>query len=121
MIIDNSNQYRDKLKIILERRSREVLGMFGSEAVSELSESNVVSLLKGAKDYWKDIYRPALTSLSCEAVGGNPSATNEAALIVTLAAAGIGIHDDIIDQSEMSHFRRTIPGRLIEHYSLAIY
>ena len=60
--------------------------------------------------YWKDTYRAVLASLSCEAVGGNPDDTEDISLSITLLAAGLGIHDDIIDRSKDKHFRRTIFG-----------
>jgi geranylgeranyl diphosphate synthase type I len=67
--------------------------------------------LEDVKGYWKDFLRPALTSFSCEAVGGQPEIADDVSLMFTLAAAGIGIHDDIIDKSLRKHFRRTTPGR----------
>jgi geranylgeranyl diphosphate synthase type I len=100
-----------KLTMMLEKRSREVLERFSQEAVSGLSYPKLISMMEDVKAYWKDTQRPALTSFSCEAVGGQPSMAADASLIITLAAAGMGIHDDIIDKSENKHFRETILGR----------
>ncbi|MGD9131952.1 MAG: polyprenyl synthetase family protein [Candidatus Bathyarchaeota archaeon] len=66
--------------------------------------------MEDVKGYWTDMFRPALTSFSCEAVGGQPEIVDDASLMFTLAAAGIGIHDDIIDKSSKKHFRMTILG-----------
>jgi geranylgeranyl diphosphate synthase type I len=60
--------------------------------------------------YWKDMLRPALASFCCEAVGGQPDATDDLGLMVTLIAAGMGVHDDIVDKSSNKHFRMTILG-----------
>ncbi len=51
-----------------------------------------------------------MTVYSCEAVGGRVSMAKEAGLMITLTAAGMGIHDDIIDKSQNKHFRETILG-----------
>jgi geranylgeranyl pyrophosphate synthase len=100
-----------KLTAMLEKRSREVLERFSQEAVSGFGYPKLVSMVEDVKAYWKDIQRPALTSFSCEAVGGQPSMADDGSLMITLAAAGMGIHDDIIDKSENKHFRETILGR----------
>jgi geranylgeranyl pyrophosphate synthase len=57
------------------------------------------------------VFRPALAALSCEAVGGQPEATDDAGLMFALASAGFGLHDDIIDRSDRKHFATTILGR----------
>jgi geranylgeranyl pyrophosphate synthase len=49
-------------------------------------------------------------SLACEAVGGNPKLTEEAASSLILVAAGIDIHDDIIDKSLVKDYGQTILG-----------
>lgn len=100
-----------KLTKILEKRSREVIERFCQEAISDFSYPDLISMAEDVKAYWKDIQRPALTSFSCEAVGGQPSMADDAGLMITLVAAGMGIHDDIIDKSENKHFRETILGR----------
>jgi geranylgeranyl pyrophosphate synthase len=46
---------------------------------------------------------------SCEAVGGNVETVTDAGVMVALASAGFGIHDDIIDKTSKKHFRKTIP------------
>lgn len=56
------------------------------------------------------MFRPSLTSFSCEAVGGEPEMADEAGLMFTLASSGFGIHDDILDRSSQKHLRMTIMG-----------
>jgi geranylgeranyl diphosphate synthase type I len=70
----------------------------------------LLAALEDVKSYWKDFNRPTLTCLSCEAVGGDPEIAETAGLMFTLASAGFGIHDDIIDRSLHKHLRRTILG-----------
>lgn len=62
------------------------------------------------KKYWKDKFRPALTSFSCEAVGGDREMAKDVATMFTLASAGFGIHDDILDKSLHKGLRRTVFG-----------
>ena len=110
-MLSNNDSNRKKLITILDRRSQEVLQAFRRATIAGINDADVVSILEGINVYWKDIYRPALTSFSCEAVGGEISIAEDASLMITLSAAGMGIHDDIIDRSDVSHFRRTILGR----------
>ncbi len=62
-------------------------------------------------EIWNNSAHPALLSLSCEAVGGNPDDTTNisAALVVLTGAADI--HDDIIDQSLTKYGKPTIFGK----------
>jgi geranylgeranyl diphosphate synthase, type I len=70
----------------------------------------LLSALNDVKKYWRDLSRPALTSLSCEAVGGKLGEAEDVSLMLTLGSSGFGIHDDIIDRSLNKHLRMTIYG-----------
>lgn len=100
-----------KLKLILEKRSQEVLGKFRRVSVSNFSNKELIAILEDVNAYWKDFQRPALASFACQAVGGEPTMADDASLLIGLAAAGMGIHDDIIDKSINKHFRKTILGK----------
>jgi len=101
---------RTKLLLILKERSQEVLKGFRQMTISEFNEPELISIMQDINSYSKDIYRPALTSFSCEMVGGC-SSTYEASLMIALITAGMAIKDDIIDKSKYTHYRETIPGR----------
>jgi geranylgeranyl pyrophosphate synthase len=58
-------------------------------------------LIKNHLIFWKDYYRPTLISLSCEAVGGNSEDAIPAIILITITGAGIGLHDDIIDDTKL--------------------
>ena len=75
--------------------------------ISGVEEPKFLEILNYFKDYWKDFFRPTLTSLSCEAIGGECELAEDAALMFTLASSGFGIHDDIIDKSEIKHRNMT--------------
>lgn len=60
--------------------------------------------------YWRDVVRPSLISLACEAVGGDPSITAPIGKSLTLLSGATDIHDDIIDKTMMKGKRKTVPG-----------
>ena len=78
---------------------------------SGIQENRLLEVLNYMKKYWKDYFRPTLTSLSCEAVGGEFEIAEDAGLVFTLASSGFGLHDDILDKSLFKHLRETILGR----------
>jgi len=62
-------------------------------------------------NYWQDVLHPAFVSLSCEAVGGNPSSTTQLSAALVLLAGAADIHDDIIDQSLTKGTKPTVFGK----------
>jgi len=97
-----------ELTALIQERGLNVLEKFKRVIFPGVEHSKLLSSLEDVKSYWKDAYRPALTSFSCEAVGGKPEDAITVSIMITLAGAGIGIHDDLIDKSLTKHFRRTI-------------
>lgn len=100
----------EELKTLLEERSKEVLLKFRQTAVLGIKNPELITVLETVTKYWTDAFRPALASFCCEAVGGKPNETEDVSLMITLMAAGLGIHDDIIDKSTSKHFRMTLLG-----------
>jgi geranylgeranyl pyrophosphate synthase len=98
------------LNVILEEKSTNALQRFREVATSGVKDEKLLVILEDVKRYWKDSFRPALTSLCCEVVGGQPQLANDAGLMFTLASSGFGIHDDIVDNSTSKHLRHTIYG-----------
>jgi len=110
-MIKEKRKYSDgELRSLIEDIGRKPLELFGQEAVSGVSSSELLPVLKSVKSGWKDIFRPALAALSCEAVGGSRGATECTGVMFTLTAAGIAIHDDIIDKSLSQGFKVTVVG-----------
>jgi geranylgeranyl pyrophosphate synthase len=109
--LDNSKTLINKeLSSLLQDRSKNVLSRFGYAINQGITIPELKQMLTNVNRYWKDILRPSLTSLCCEAVGGPQNITYNASLMVTLISAGMGIHDDIIDKSTNKHFRMTLSG-----------
>jgi geranylgeranyl diphosphate synthase type I len=94
----------------MEAKSQKVLQRFGRVITEGVSHPELLSILNYLRGYWKEILRPALTCFSCEAVGGSMETAEDAGLMLTLAAAGTQIHDEIIDKSSRNFFRKTIYG-----------
>jgi geranylgeranyl pyrophosphate synthase len=99
-----------KHNALIEERSQGILERFAKVAVAGVNNPNLLAAMADVAKYWRDVSRPALTSFSCEAVGSNPEMASDAALMFTLASAGFGIHDDILDKSPNKHLRMTILG-----------
>jgi geranylgeranyl diphosphate synthase type I len=104
----NGEISREELAELLQLRGEKVLEKFEEVLFSGIQNPRLLSILEDVNKRGKDTYRPALISLSCEAVGGEPDDTVTVSLMISLAGAGIGIHDDIIDKSETKGFMRTI-------------
>ncbi|MCX8153349.1 MAG: polyprenyl synthetase family protein [Candidatus Bathyarchaeota archaeon] len=60
---------------------------------------------------WQDFLHPALLSIACEAVGGQPELTTEVGAAIVLLAGGADIHDDIIDESTIKGTQLTVYGK----------
>jgi geranylgeranyl diphosphate synthase type I len=89
-------------KLVVQR----ILKKFAEQTTSGLSNIELLSIMSYVQDYWKEPYRPALISLSCEAVGGNSGDVEDAGVVMSMLVAGMAIHDDIIDRSVKKHFNR---------------
>lgn len=92
---ENGGRIADKAKKIL----------LEDPALEELHEP-----LTFIKENWRDL-TPAMMRLSCEAVGGKPEETNDAALALSLMNLSFTIWDDIIDSAPYKMFRPTVFGK----------
>lgn len=99
------------LNELISQKAKSVLETFTIEIGSGIENPRLSDVIKHVKNNALDVYRPALIAFSCEAVGGKAEDTDIVSLMISLAGAGIGIHDDIIDNSKTKGFRRTILGR----------
>jgi geranylgeranyl pyrophosphate synthase len=92
---DNGAKVADKAKIVLLEDPR----------LKELHEP-----LEFISKNWRDL-TPALMSLSCEAVGGRPEETYDAALAMCLMNLSFTIWDDIVDNAKSKTFKPTVFGK----------
>ena len=115
-------------KYNIEERCRKILedngGMVADKARTILLEDPALKDLRAPLEFisknWRDPLTPALMSLSCEAVGGCPEETHEAALAMSLMNLSFSIWDDIIDKATSKSFKPTLFGKFGEGIALII-
>jgi geranylgeranyl diphosphate synthase type I len=110
MTLEHKEPADKGINTIIKERCKKILEKFGQVAISHVKDPKLLAALEDVKNYWRDLNRPSLTLFSCEAVGGDPEISEDAALMLTLASSGFGLHDDILDRSENKHLRMTILG-----------
>lgn len=107
---------------MFKKRGAKALQMAKKEVLEEKVESLKVreALKYFMTRYWHDTARPAMLSLACEAVGGDPDATVPIAVPMTLLSGAVDIHDDIIDQSKSKEGRPTVYGKFGKEVALLV-
>jgi heptaprenyl diphosphate synthase len=118
----SSNKAFRELQRLFEQRGRKVFEMAKQAILEEKIESKEIEKAFNyfATEYWRDLARPTLLSLCCEAVGGNPQATFSVAISTSLISGGVDIHDDIIDLSEVKNARPTVYGKFGKDIALLV-
>jgi len=112
----------EQVEKLLEERGKEALEIARNEVLQEKFESNEVqeALRYFMTEYWYDVTRPALMSLVCEAVGGDPDKVTPVAVSMILISGAIDIHDDIIDESKTKGPRPTVLGKFGRDIALIV-
>jgi len=70
--------------------------------------------------YWNETTRPALLSIACEALGGDPDMTTPIATPLILISGAVDIHDDIIDQTKSKRNHMTVYGKFGKDIALLV-
>ncbi|MCL4429887.1 MAG: polyprenyl synthetase family protein [Chloroflexi bacterium] len=103
----------EQVKMLLTERSKKAIEQARQAVLEEQIKHEPLreALRYFMEEIWFNAAHPALLSLACEAVGGDPEATTNisAALVVLTGAADI--HDDIIDQSLTKDAKPTVYGK----------
>jgi len=107
---------------IFKKRGKKALEMAKREILKEKIECKAVkeALTYFMNKYWLDYSRPALLSMACEAVGGDPEITTFIAVPMTLLSGAVDIHDDIIDQSKEKRGKPTVYGKFGSDIALLV-
>lgn len=107
---------------ILEKRGKNALEIARKTIFQEKIECKEIreALHYFMTEYWHDVSRPALLSLACEAVRGDPDITTPIAVPMILISGAIDIHDDIIDQSGKKRNQRTVLGKFGKDIALLV-
>jgi geranylgeranyl pyrophosphate synthase len=103
----------EQIRTLIEERGRKALEMSKQAILNEQIEN--ISLRDALRYFmeetWSHVPHPALLSLACEAVGGQPDATTQVGAALALLAGAADIHDDIIDQSTIKGSKPTVFGK----------
>jgi geranylgeranyl diphosphate synthase type I len=118
----SQEEMMEQVQKLLEERGRKALEMARKTVLEEEIECKEIreALKYFMTEYWHDVARPALLSLCCEAVGGDPEVTIPIAIPLSLISGGIDIHDDIIDQSKIKGSRPTVLGKFGKDIALLV-
>lgn len=73
-----------------------------------------------SQEIWRDFQHPALLSLACKAVGGNPDKVLNIGASIAMLSGASDIHDDIIDQSESKASKLTVYGKFGSDIALLV-
>jgi geranylgeranyl diphosphate synthase type I len=112
MASKKSERTPERLLEILKERNEK-----GIEQASRiiLAEKTGSKKMQDALEYytsdWKIFTHPALLSIACEAVGGNPDKAVEVQAATTMLTSALDIHDDVIDRSDIKHGKPTVFGK----------
>ncbi|MGD9131281.1 MAG: polyprenyl synthetase family protein [Candidatus Bathyarchaeota archaeon] len=118
----NQEKITEQFQKLLEERGRKALELARKTVLEEEIESKEVreALKYFMTEYWHDTARPALLSLTCEAIGGDPDITTPIAIPMSLISGAIDIHDDIIDESAGKDSRSTVFGKFGKDIALLV-
>lgn len=102
-----------QVKRLLKERGQKALEIARQSVLQEKIEYEPINeaLRYFMEEIWLEVPHPALLSLTCEAVGGNPDATANIGAAIAVLAGAADIHDDIIDQSLTKDAKPTIFGK----------
>lgn len=111
-----------QLQEIFKERGSKALQIARREVLKEKITSKEAreALTYFMTEYWRDLARPTLLSLACEAVGGDPELTTPVAVSMILISGGIDVHDDIIDRSKSKNRRSTVYGKFGKDIALLV-
>ncbi len=111
---------KEQCQRILEDNGGKVADKASRILLEDPALNNLRPPLEFISKNWRDPLTPSMMSLSCEAVGGQTSATHEAALAMSLINLSFYIWDDIIDKAPFKLFKPTLVGKFGESTALMI-
>lgn len=108
-----TNKKMEQAKIIFIKYGQKAFEMAKNAILQEknIDERVYETLCYFMEECWHDVQHPALISLACEAVGGNPNDTTQIGAALVLLAGAADIHDDIIDKSIIKDSKLTVFGK----------
>jgi geranylgeranyl diphosphate synthase type I len=118
----SSNKLMEKVKRLLKKRGTKAYEIAKEEILNEEIKYEPIrdALRYFMQELWHNFQHPALLSLTCESVGGDPEDTTSIGAALVLLTGAADIHDDIIDQSETKGSKPTVLGKFGRDIALLI-
>jgi len=102
----------EEVRKLFDRRGAKVLAGAAASVLREKLECvEAKEALSHFMSYWRDVVRPSLVSIACEAVGGDSSIITPIAKSLTLLSGATDVHDDMIDKTMTKERRQTVLGK----------
>lgn len=119
--VSKNKKLIEKVTSILQKRGEKALETAKNIILSEKLECKEIN---EAFEYyvknWGDYIHPALVSIACEAVNGNPDDSIPIQAVMLLFTAAFDIHDDIIDESKTKYGKPTLLGKFGKDIALLV-
>lgn len=110
-----------KVERLLSERGKRALETVKTEILKERVESEkAMDALRYFVSYWRDLARPTLMSIVCEAVGGRPEEVTRMAVPLSIISGATDVHDDLIDESTSKMSRKTVLGKFGRDIALIV-
>ncbi|RLI40181.1 hypothetical protein DRO69_13255 [Candidatus Bathyarchaeota archaeon] len=115
-----SKKMIEQARLLLRKRGQKAFEIAKNAVLGEKALGEMVydALRYFMHESWYDVQHPALISLTCEAVGGNPNATEHIGASMVLLAGACDLHDDIIDKSKFKGSKLTVFGKFGEEITI---
>jgi geranylgeranyl pyrophosphate synthase len=112
----------EKVQTLLKKRGQKAFEMAKDAILQEKSIDEYVykALRYFIEESWHDVQHPALISMACEAVGGNPEKTTNIGAAMVLLAGAADVHDDIIDKSKIKNSKPTVLGKFGKEIAILV-
>jgi len=109
--MDNRNDVEKRLWAILNEKGGKIYEESRRILLEDIQLEDLRETLEYASNSYRDLLRPSLIVLSCEAVGGKPETVLPVATTMTLLGMSLYIFDDIVDKTEYRCFLPTTMGK----------
>jgi geranylgeranyl pyrophosphate synthase len=111
----------EKMRKVVEKRGKKAYETAKEAILKERFEYEAIhEALLYFMGVWPNFHHPALLSLACESVGGNPETTVSIGASIVLLTGAADIHDDIIDQSATKNSKTTVLGKFGRDIALLV-
>jgi len=109
--MENTTNLEKHFWAILNRKGSKIHEESKRILLEDIRSEDLREPMEYASDRYKDLLRPTLIVLSCEAVGGKPGSVDLVATAMMLLGMSLYVFDDIVDGTEYRCFVPTTMGK----------